>query len=240
MTRLTRVGVLECDHVDARFRHIGGDAVDMVRTLFDRHAADSAIELVPYDVVGGDLPAAPDDCDAWLCPGSRFSVYEPLPWIAGLVAFVRKVHDARRPFVGVCFGHQALAQALGGRVERSPSGWGAGVGTIAVDGAAAWMDPPAGALALHFMHQDQIVEVPPGGVVLGRTDHCAVAMLAVGDRTLGVQAHPEFTSAYIDALLADRVARIGDDAVAVARAGLAQPTDEPTIARWMARILTAG
>ena len=90
------------------------------------------------------------------------------------------------------------------------------------------------------MHQDQIVEVPPGGVALGRTDHCPVALMAAGDRTLGVQAHPEFTSAYIDALLADRVARIGDDAVAVARAGLAQPTDEATIARWMARILTAG
>ena len=100
------------------------------------------------------------------------------------------------------------------------------------------MDPPAGSLALHFMHQDQIVEVPPGGVVLGRTA-TARWWLAVGDRTLGVQAHPEFTSAYIGALLADRVARI-DDAVAVARAGLAQPTDEPTIARWMARILTAG
>ena len=151
---------------------------------------------------------------------------------------MRDVHEAGRPFVGVCFGHQVLAHALGGRVERAATGWGAGVETIAVDRSAGWMDPPAEKLALHFMHQDQVVVPPPGGVVLGRADHCPVALLAVGERSMGVQAHPEFTRAYTDALLVDRVARIGAAEVAAARAGLAQPTDEPTIARWMARVLT--
>jgi GMP synthase-like glutamine amidotransferase len=236
----TRVGVLECDHVDPRFVGIGGDAVDMLRTLFATHAPEARLDLVPVDVVAGERPEAPDQFDAWLCPGSRHSVYDPYEWIADTAAFVREVHAAAVPFVGVCFGHQLLAHALGGRVERATSGWGAGVATIAVDAAAPRMDPRAEKLALHFMHQDQVVELPPGGEVLGRADHCPVALLSVGLAAMGVQAHPEFTPAYTDALLADRVARIGDDEVAAARAGLAQPTDEATIVRWMARVLTGG
>lgn len=237
---MTRVGVLECDHVDPRFRPIAGDVVDMLRALFARHVPDVALELVPYDVVGGVLPGAPGECDAWLCPGSRHGVGDGLPWIADLAAFVRRIADAGAPYVGVCFGHQMLAHALGGRVERAGTGWGAGVETVVVDGAAPWMVPPAAKLALHFMHQDQVVEPPPGSEVLGRADHCPVALLAVGERMMGVQAHPEFTPAYTDALLVDRVARLGADEVAAARAGLAQPTDEATAAAWMARVLTEG
>lgn len=237
---MTRVGVLECDHVDERHRPIGGDAVDMLRTLFAAHAPEAGLELVPVDVIGGERPAGPGDCDAWLCPGSRYSVYDGFDWITDLCTFTREVHEAGVPFVGICFGHQVLAQALGGRVERATVGWGAGVELVGVDVVAPWMAPPAEKLALHFMHQDQVVELPAGGEVLGRADHCPVALLGVGPVAMGVQAHPEFTRAYTDALLADRVARIGDAEVAAARAGLVQPTDEATVAAWMARVLTGG
>jgi len=237
---VTRVGVLECDHVDERHRPIGGDAVDMLRTLFAAHAPEAGLELVPVDVIGGERPAGPGDCDAWLCPGSRYSVYDGFDWITDLCTFTREVHEAGVPFVGICFGHQVLAQALGGRVERATVGWGAGVELVGVDVVAPWMAPPAEKLALHFMHQDQVVELPAGGEVLGRADHCPVALLGVGPVAMGVQAHPEFTRAYTDALLADRVARIGDAEVAAARAGLVQPTDEATVAAWMARVLTGG
>lgn len=232
---MTRVGLLECDHVADRHRGIGGDYADMFGALFAAHVPD--IDLVTYDVIGGELPPGPDACDGWVCSGSRHSVYEDLDWIRGLSGFVRDVHDAGVPFVGVCFGHQVLAHALGGRVARAPSGWGAGVRRVLVDTPASWMDPPAENLALHFMHQDQVEALPPGGRVLGRADHCPVALMQVGESMVGVQAHPEFTQAYTDALLAERVARIGEDEVAAARAGLARPTDESTVARWMGRVL---
>jgi GMP synthase-like glutamine amidotransferase len=236
--RPVRIGVLECDHVAERFRAIGGDYVHMIQAVLAAHVADPAsFELVPFDVVGGVLPPGPDACDGWLCTGSRHSVYDDLDWIAGLLGFVRDVRDAGVPFVGVCFGQQVLAQALGGRVERARTGWGAGICDVEVDRSEPWMDPPADRVALHFMHRDQVTVLPPGGEALGRSEHCPVALLRVGDRMVGVQAHPEFTAAYTDALLADRVPLIGEDEVAAARVGLTRPTDEATVARWMARVL---
>lgn len=234
---MTTVGVLECDHVADRHRSIAGDYADMFDALFAAHAP--GIELVRFDIVGGDLPAAADACEGWVCTGSRHSVYDGLPWIGPVSAFVRDVHDAGVPFVGICFGHQLLAHALGGRVAKAKRGWGAGIHTVVVDRPEPWMDPPAEKLALHFMHQDQVEAMPSGGVVLGRTDHCPVALLRVGTSMVGLQAHPEFTPAYTDAILAERVARIGEAEVAAARAGLAQPSDEATVARWLGGVLSA-
>lgn len=230
------VGLLECDHVDERFRDVtDGDYVDLFGRLFEGTVPD--LELRPYDVVGGRLPGGPHECDAWLCTGSRHGAYDGHPWIEGLVGFIRDVAGAGRPFVGICFGHQALAQALGGRVERAPGGWGAGVREVVVREVRPWMDPPASSLRLHFMHQDQVVELPPGGTVLGSAAHCPVAVLAVGERLLGIQAHPEFTDGYSRALLVDRELRIGAEATAEAAATLGGPTDEATAARWIGRFL---
>jgi GMP synthase-like glutamine amidotransferase len=234
---VSTVGVLECDHVDEAQRPIAGDTIDMLRTLLGPHVP--GLELRPYDVIGGELPSDPAACDAWICPGSRHSVYDDLPWIPRLAGFVRDVRDAGTPFVGICFGHQMLAHALGGRVARAASGWGAGTRRLVVDSPQPWMEPPAEKLALHFMHQDQVQLLPSGGTVLGRADHCPVALMAVGGSMVGMQPHPEFPAAYVDALLAARVARIGDDEVAAARAGLVQPTDEATVARWIARFVRA-
>jgi GMP synthase-like glutamine amidotransferase len=103
-----------------------------------------------------------------------------------------------------------------------------------------WMVPPAEACALHFMHQDQVTALPEGGVVVGSTGHCPVAAFRVGTAMVGIQAHPEFTPEYSGALLDQREERIGAEKVAAARASLALPTDEATVARWLARFLGAG
>ncbi len=240
MTSTVTLGVLECDHVGERNRAIAGDYTDMFTTLFAAHAP--RLELVPVDVIGGELPDSVHECDAWLITGSRYSVYDDdqRGWIDPLAELVRGAHDAAVPVAGICFGHQLLAQALGGEVARAASGWGAGILDVAVERTEPWMQPPADCLALHFMHQDQVVVPPPGAVVLGRAAHCPVAMMAVGPTTVGVQPHPEFVPAYTDVLLAARVDRIGADAVAAARARLTRPTDEGTVARWLAAVLARG
>ncbi|MEY2571426.1 MAG: hypothetical protein QOE63_1776 [Acidimicrobiaceae bacterium] len=218
-----RVGLLMCDHVDGRFRAIAGDYDDMFGALF------SDLDLVPYDAVGGVLPKAADDCDAWLLTGSRHSAYDDEPWISALSAFVRDLHVAGAPTVGICFGHQLLAHALGGRVERAASGWGVGAHAIERSADLEWR--------LLFMHQDQVVALPDDGVVLGSTDHCPVAALQIGPSMVGVQAHPEFSADYERALLDLRVERIGEAKVAAARASLDAPTDERAAASWLAAFM---
>jgi GMP synthase-like glutamine amidotransferase len=230
-----RIGLLECDQVSDRYRPIAGDYVDMFTAMVA--AADPTAVVVPYDARHGVLPARADECDGWLCTGSSASVYEEAPWIEALSDVVREVHDARVPFVGVCFGHQLIAHALGGRTELAASGWGAGALPMEVLDSPAWMDPSRPEVTLLYSHQDQVTELPPAGRVLASARHCPNAMLAVGDDVVGIQAHPEFGTAYVRALLEDRVDRIGEAGTRAALDSLEVPTDEGLVARWILAFL---
>ena len=230
-----KIGLLECDHVLERFRHITGDYRNMFAALFERHAPD--LKLQPFDVCNGEFPASMDACDAYLATGSRFSADDDVDWIHSLKDFVRRLRRADKPFVGVCFGHQILAEALGGKVVKAEQGWGVGVHNIEIGGHDAWMRPERRECGLQFMHQDQVVRLPESGVALGASDHCPVAMFRVGERMLGIQAHPEFSKDYSEALLLDRVERIGEAKARAALSSLSQATDEAAVAKWMAEFL---
>jgi GMP synthase-like glutamine amidotransferase len=230
-----KIGLLECDHILERFRHIAGDYREMFAALFNRHAP--RISLQYFDVCNGDFPPSLDACDAYLTTGSRFSAYDDVDWIHTLKNFMRRVQEAKKPFVGVCFGHQIMAEALGGKVSRAETGWGVGARSIEVIRTESWMLPAQSSCALQYMHQDQIKLLPDDGVVIGRSDHCPVAMFLVGDSMLGIQAHPEFPKAYSKALLLDRVERIGEERVKEALASLDQPTNESVVAGWIVEFL---
>ena len=232
-----RIGLLEFDHVDERYRHLSGDYADMFTALFGE-ASD--FELVRYDAVNGALPASPAECDGWLATGSRKSAYDDEEWIHRAGGFVRAAAATDAPFVGICFGHQLLAHALGGTVERAPSGWGAGVVAVDVVQKEPWMQPPRADVRLHFMHQDQVTALPDGGRVVAAAAHCPVAAFTVGDTMLGIQAHPEFTVPYAEALLTDRTERIGGDSAAAALASLTTPTDEAVVAQWITSFFAFG
>lgn len=230
-----RLGLIECDHVADGLRGIAGDYADMHEALIGRH--DPSIEVVRHDLVGGRRPSEPTSCDGWIVTGSRWSVYDTEPWIAELLDVIRSTADAGRPLVGICFGHQAIAEALGGEVTRADSGWGVGVHTSRVHRRRPWMDPPAERVRLIYSHQDQIRRVPDGGDVLADNPHCPIAMFDVGDLLLGIQGHPEFTRPYLDALMGTRTDRIPADTLAAAQASLEEDTDEDVVIAWIVRFL---
>ena len=226
------VGLLQCDHVAERFAHIAGDYPAMFGALFEQYAPD--ITLMNFAVCDDEWPENTGDCAAYLCTGSRFSVYDDVPWIHRLKDFVRELQAANKPFVGICFGHQMLAEALGGRVAKAESGWGVGVHALEVSQTENWMQPPQTVCRLQYMHQDQVLELPTGSVVLGGSAHCPVGMFRVGQTMLGIQAHPEFPVAYSAALLHDRRTRIGDACTQTALESLQQSTDDGVVTQWLA------
>ena len=226
------VALLECDHVDPEVRHVAGDYGDMFAHLFSTHAPEVVLDHV--DVVGGaplpDLRAH----DGIVISGSRRSVDDDLPWIHDLAKLLVGAHEAEIPVIGICFGHQLIAQALGGRVDRAPVGWGVGVHRATVTAPRPWMTPSADGFDLLVSHQDQVTAVPAGGTVLATSEHAPVAAFEVGS-LLGFQGHPEFVADYADALMARRVERIGMEAIERARATLTRPTDHAIVARWISR-----
>jgi GMP synthase-like glutamine amidotransferase len=226
-----RIGVLEADHVNERYRPIAGGYGDMFQAMIA--AADPTIEVVVHDVFSGPPPDDPRRSDAWMITGSAASVYDEAPWIEALSDFVRAAHDAAVPLVGICFGHQLLAHVLGGRTERAATGWGVGALPMAVLAQEPWMDPPSSTATLLYSHQDQVTALPPTARVLAAAPHCPVAMFAIGDEVLGIQAHPEFGAPYLRALLQDRVDPIGEAETATAIASLDRPTHEDLVVRWL-------
>jgi GMP synthase-like glutamine amidotransferase len=238
MTPAVEVGLLECDHVGEQLRSIGGDYSDMFRGLLA--TASPRLELVAYDVVGGELPDDPAQHPAWLITGSAYSVYDDEPWISELLDFIRAVAAGEQRLVGICFGHQAIAHALGGATARSERGWGVGVQSLTVSKSRPWMQPAQPEVRLVMSHQDEVLALPPGATGLARADCCEIAMLEVDDRILGIQGHPEYTTAYASALLDTRVDRVPAELVTAARASFSNETDAAVVTEWIARYLGQG
>jgi GMP synthase-like glutamine amidotransferase len=230
-----QIALLGCDDVPQRFRHIAGGYRDMFEKLLAPHVPDLALTWI--DLYHGEPPPSPSAFDGYVCTGSRCSVYEDRPWIGDLKAFVRSAHDAHAPFVGICFGHQMLAEALGGKVEQADYGWGIGVHDMQIVKPEQWMVPERAHCRLQYMHADQVQRMPEGSTLIASAAHCPVAMFRVGDGMLGIEGHPEFPAAYEQALLLERKERIGAGRVDAALATVNDPTDEQVVGGWIAAFL---
>jgi GMP synthase-like glutamine amidotransferase len=220
-------------HVDPKSVHIAGDYPQLFAALLDGHD----IELVRYDLDEGRFPDSVAECDGWLCGPSRASAYDDLPWRADAEALLREIVAIETPYVGICFGHQLLAQALGATVARAADGWQVGARDYDVVEVPSWMDPAAARITLIASHQDQVAELPDGARLLARgaDGGCPVAGFTVGTRAWTLQPHPEFVPSVADHLLAGRIDLIGAARVATARASLARPLDRARVASWIAR-----
>lgn len=230
-----RLGILQADHVDAEYRARFGDYADMFATaLGDALGPDAVFEF--YDVRLGCYPDRVGDCDGYLITGSRASVFDDEPWIARLKDFVRELHDARAKTVGICFGHQLAAAALGGLVDRAEVGWGVGVHTWEVVDDEPWMRPRLPEVRLVASHQDQVEVLPPGARLLAASDFCPNAAFGMGGHLFAVQGHPEFTKDYARFLMCRRRDQLGG-AFEPGMRSLDQPTDEHVVAQWIAGFL---
>lgn len=219
------IGILQTGHAPDALRPTHGDYSD----LFERLLAGQGFTFRTWSVVDMEFPSGPHDAEGWLITGSRHGAYEDHPFIPPLEDLIRAIHAEGVPLVGICFGHQIIAQALGGRVEKFKGGWSAGRQTYDFGGQD---------LALNAWHQDQVVERPPGAEVCGTNNFCENAALLYDDRAFTVQAHPEFSADFIEGLIQARGRGVVPDPL-LDRAlhGIGAPTDNAKMAAMIGRFL---
>lgn len=228
-----KLGILETGAPPEQIRGRFGGYPGMFRKLFGEGAYDYAV----YDVAAGQMPQGVEEAGAWLVTGSSAGVYDPEPWIAPLEDFLRDA-KGRTPLVGVCFGHQIMAQAFGGKVIKSPKGWGLGLQRYRMAQGRDWMDSPE-PIAVPGSHQDQVVEAPPGAVVLGGNDFCPNGVIDYGPaRAISIQLHPEFEPDYAKALIESRRGtRLTDQEADQAVMSYEQPDDRLRVGGWLQRFI---
>ena len=230
------IGILETGRPAEKLQEHGS-----YPAMFERLLGQASSELTfkTFAAIDGDVPSDPHACDAWLVTGSRHGAYERLPWMLKLEQLLRDAVAAKVPVVGICFGHQILAQALGGTVVKSPKGWGFGLHTYDIAEAPGLRGAAPKKVTLAALHQDQVVEVPAGGRVIGSSDFCPNAVIAYGDTALSFQPHPEFNVPFLRGASEHRLKGVAPDAVREVAEKSFQDTqpDQPVVAKWIADFL---
>ncbi len=192
-----------------------------------------------FAVLDMDLPSDPAEADIWVITGSKFGAYEPLPWIKPLEEFIRKARDAGAPMVGICFGHQVMAQALGGKVVKSDKGWGLGIHHHIPESWPTVLGRPPKAVSLAVHHQDQVVELPPDATRIAGTDFCENGAIWYPGFGISFQGHPEYSAEFLAALIGIRRGMVYNDAAAEdGLSTLADPDNRDEMATLVLRAFT--
>lgn len=232
------VGILECGRFSEAMTDEHGAYSQLYANMLRAGNNDEDVfNYRSFDVHLGQYPTL-EDADAWLISGSRHGAYEDHEWILPLEDHLRTAFAAKQPIIGVCFGHQILAQALGGKVEKFSGGWTMGQVNYSLDGPFEGT-VATGANLLAF-HQDQVTELPPGATVVGRTDHCRYAAIQYGQQALTIQSHPEFNDAFVEDLLAERGHLFPSHNVSQARASLGKPLDNTSVSAVLRDFILQG
>ena len=223
------IGILETGFPPQALQPKWGTYASMIRTMLGE-----AREYRTYRVYDGELPKDPAECSAYVITGSSAGVYDDLPWIPPLLDFLRAARGHAK-MIGICFGHQAMAVAFGGKVVKSPKGWGLGMHRYEIVEPPPSMREPR-AIAIPAFHQDQVVTLPPDARVLAASDFTPYASLGYDENTVSVQGHPEF-SAHFSAALIEARRDIYGAAATPALLSLIQPNDCGRAAEWLQHFL---
>ncbi|EAQ44858.1 glutamine amidotransferase, class I [Roseobacter sp. MED193] len=220
-----KIGILQTGHAPEALIQDSGDYDQMFCDLL----SGNGFEFETFAVVDGQFPRDADAADGWIITGSRHGVYEPHDWIPPLEDLIRTIHAKKQPLAGICFGHQIIAQALGGKVAKFEGGWAVGHVTYQQDGQP---------ITLNAWHQDQVIERPTEARVLAGNDFCENGILAYGDHIWTLQPHPEFDNEFTGGLI-DKRGRgvVPDQILDQASQQLDTPVDSPAIATFLAEFM---
>jgi GMP synthase-like glutamine amidotransferase len=234
-----KLTIIETGQVPAAIREAFPDYPEMFRRMVAQ--ADGTITCETVSVARGEALPDPAALNAVLYTGSPAGVYDPEPWIAPLKDFIRSAATARTPQVGICFGHQIMGEALGGKVVKSEKGWGVGRHTYEIVQCPDWSGAPCPpTLSVAVSHQDQVIVKPPSASIIAKSDFTPFAGLNYEDfPAISFQCHPEFEPDYAAALYTARRAALGEERAAAAVTSLEGECDRRLLAGWIVSFLRA-
>ena len=195
-----KLGILQTNH--DRSIEVGDafpDDAHRFRDMFDLQ--DDRFQYRVYMTIGGEVPQDLGEQDAFMITGSPLSVLDDHIFSDDLADFIRACDAAKKPLMGACFGHQAIALALGGQVERAPAGYNVGIEDTRFTARRPWMVPVRDSLPMYMFHEDAVTALPEGCDLLGTSDGCEIASFAKGDHIFTTQAHPEFSPDFMSCVL---------------------------------------
>ena len=233
-----KIGILETDTVDEGVDNIYGSYADMFKKLLTK--ADEGLTYRIYQAYKYSLPNATDECDVYLITGSSYSVYDTENWINDLKEFIRQINKENKKLIGICFGHQIIAEALGGQVKKSDKGWGIGLMESKVLQHKNWMEPDRSYFYLLVTHQDQVISLPEEAVLIATNEFCINFGFMIKDHILTFQGHPEYEPEYLTYLMEKREKIIGNERVDVAKRSLRGSADGGLIAAWIVAFIKEG
>ena len=184
-----RIGILEADALEPDIRKKYGSYAEMFQRLF--LSVNDQLKFNIYQVMDGDYPESIYECDAYLITGSKFSVYDNEPWIIKLRDYIVSLHQHHRKLIGVCFGHQIIADALDGLTEKTVRGWGVGNVVSQIEKEKSWMGHAKKQFSLLVSHQDQVTRLPTEAELIAGNEFCPNASFQIANHILTFQGHPE-------------------------------------------------
>ncbi|MGF1748491.1 type 1 glutamine amidotransferase [Vibrio cionasavignyae] len=232
-----KIGILTCGYVDQALSSEHGQYFDMIKASLAE--VNHAFEFVNFNVLERELPSL-DEYHGFIVSGSVYNAYDDLPWIHDLMDWIRACEARRKPLVGICFGHQVIARALGGTVEKSPKGWGLGSYEVFVTAQKKWMNLSMDTIRLLVSHQDQVTIVPKGVRVIASNEFCPNFMLVKDNHVLTVQGHPEFSSEFTTKVLEQRKELVTPHHYKDAFKQIDKPQDSVLILHWIDAFFVLG
>ena len=219
------------DHVVPKLIEKHGDQDVFYEYIFNK--VDPSINLKVYDVVIDEYPNNIDECDGYIITGSKLSTYDDVDWIKTLEEYIRTLDASKKKLLGVCFGHQLIAQALGGKVEKAKVGWTLGVQPYDFLSKFPWVRNHNESVRLIHSHQDQVTVLPAKAELIAKNDMVPVAMFRVGDHIMSMQGHPEFSEEYAHDVANLRKEILGEKVFSKAsRSLMKKDSDRLEVTQW--------
>ncbi|MGL1935592.1 MAG: homoserine O-succinyltransferase [Fibrobacterales bacterium] len=225
-----KLALLKCDTVVPELIGIDGDYDDLFTHAF--HSVSLGVTIDTFNVHAQEYPIDYTTYDAFVISGASASAYDDLPWIHRLEEYIEILHATEQILIGICFGHQIIAQALGGVVIQSDKGWGVGSQDVAIHSNEQWMFPKADSFAIPLSHRDQVETLPQDAKCIGSNEFCPHSVFTMRN-TLCFQGHPEYSIAYATALYNLRKKSIGIERVESGIRSLHAKHDNLLVLSWI-------